>query len=97
MSVIFTTEQKVLLHVTAKTAAGNATSITDVPVWSVDNPDLVVLAPAEDGLSCEALGNAVGLVVVMVSSMGLTQAVEIEVVAPTAVSLDITADEPTLK
>jgi hypothetical protein len=45
---------------------------SNTPIWSVDNPALVNLAPSNDGLSCVVTGMMVGLATITVSAQGQT-------------------------
>lgn len=52
--MILTTAQKVQLTLTPRTASGAVAKIDGVPEWNVDNPAVIALSVASDGLSATA-------------------------------------------
>src|SRR5262245_36595978 len=58
-----TSTQQQVLSVRFTDARGNAAPVDGAPVWAVDNPNVLAITPAADGLSCTIaavgpLGNA---------------------------------------
>lgn len=53
MAFTLSDSQHVPLTITPVDKKGNPATISSVPVWSVDNPNLLALTPSADGLSCD--------------------------------------------
>jgi hypothetical protein len=70
---ITTSEEKILVTLSPKTAAGNDASVEN-PVWSVQSGD-ATLEPSADGLSCMLISGASGIneiSVVAAADLGIT-------------------------
>jgi hypothetical protein len=61
LTVNLTTEQKVLLSIAPASALGNPATVDGVPVWTLIQGDAELL-PSEDGMSCEVLSGAAGVI-----------------------------------
>ena len=102
--LVLTVDQNVSLSVQPHDASGNVAAVDGVPTWSVSDPTVLNITPAEDGLSA-VVGTVGGIGSSQVNvtvdvKLGeevkmLTGILDIEVRAGEAVSLDITAGEIT--
>lgn len=101
LQVGLTTEQKVLVTVTPKSASGNPAPVEGQPSWSVQQGDVIV-EPAADGLSATISAGLVGTSIVAINAdadLGPDQAlisstVVLTVAAPVAVNLELVAGAP---
>jgi hypothetical protein len=50
--------------VTASDTGNTFTNLGVVPTWTIDNPNLAVLAPARDGRTCDVFARAPGTITV---------------------------------
>jgi hypothetical protein len=55
--LVLTDEQKVVLFLEPKTAAGNPAKVDGVPEWSVSNADVLALQVSADGMSAVAVAS----------------------------------------
>ena len=106
MAIVLTTEQRVTLHVRAVTAAGNDAPVDGPPAWQSTDPSVLTVTPdATNPFTAVAAAVAVGSAQVLVSAdADLTPSVrtisaadDVQVVAPEAASLVLTADTPEVK
>lgn len=99
MAFTLTDTQQVNCTIKVFDKKNNPARITDTPTWLVDNPNVLVLSPSADGLSCLVkavgpLGTGKVSVNVTIHSGGTDTSVagvlDVEVVssAPTTVSID---------
>lgn len=104
--LILNDEQKVVLSVAPKTAAGNPAKIDGKPVWSVSDDTVITLVVSDDGLSTEAITTGtLGVSQVSVSvdaDLGegvrtLSGTLDITVNAAEATTVGISAGVPVLK
>lgn len=105
MSFVLLDSQKVALSVQPVDAAGNPAPVDGAPSWETGgaHPEILQLAPAADGLSCEIVAaGGLGTAQVKVSAdarLGadiktITGILDVEVVAGEAVTLTINAGSP---
>ena len=103
MSLVLTDVQQVALSVSFLSKAGNPAKVDGAPVWSVSDPAVLTVTPAEDGLSAlVATVGPLGTAQVSVQAdadlgEGVTPIVgtlDVEVVASAAVSIAIAAGAP---
>lgn len=109
MALILTDEQQVVLKLSPRTQRGNPATVDGMPVWSSSDPAVLTVTPiATDPTGLSALAVAVGpLGTAQVQAVAdadmssgvrtLTAVLDVEVKAAEAVSLDITADAPTVQ
>lgn len=100
--ISITSEEKILVTLSPKTAAGNDASVEN-PVWSVVSGD-ATLVPSEDGLSCELVSGASGINEIKVTAdadlgegvVEISSDITLAVTSPLAADLGITvgAAEP---
>ena len=102
--VTLTTEEQVLLHAQPVTAAGNPAGIDGSVTWTVTDPALVTLIP--NGFECLVVTSGpLGAATITAegdadlgAGVSLIQGTfQVEVIAPAAASITITADAPELK
>src|SRR5262245_57615843 len=55
MALVLTATQRSTLSVRFTDSKGNPAAVEGAPEWSCDNTDVLALAPAADGMSCECL------------------------------------------
>ncbi len=58
LMLTLTSSQKAALTVAFKDKKGNPATVDGAPIWGVDNPNVLAITPAADGLSCDV--SAVG-------------------------------------
>lgn len=105
MAQIITLEDKSLVHVYPKTAAGNPGSvIPGTYIWTSDGDAIVNLNVLADGSLCEVIANAEGTCQVFCTAedvpghrIEFRVPLEFEVIAPLAAFLDWVADAPVPK
>lgn len=106
LMLTITNEQKVVVTLAPKTAAGNPAVVdttNGVPQWNVTGDAQVI--PAADGLSAEVISGAVGVSAIEViadADLGegvkpISDTINLTVVAAGADNLGFSAGEPTLK
>jgi hypothetical protein len=95
--LLLNNEQKVVLSVEGRTAAGNAADVAGVPSWSVADGSVASLEVAGDGRSAVLSAVSVGSTTVSVTDAGASGSLDVTVEAAGAVSLVITAGSPELK
>ncbi len=104
MAFTLTDSQQVPVSVAITDKKGNPAKVDGVPVWQVDNPNVLALTPAADGMSC--LVAAVGPLGTAKVSMtadadlgaGITEIIgvlDIEVTGGTATTVVLTPGTPT--
>lgn len=94
--ISITSEEKILVTLAPKTAAGNPASVEN-PVWSVTSGDATLL-PSEDGLSCELVSGAAGINEIKVTAdadlgegvVEISSDITLAVTSPLAADLGIT-------
>lgn len=79
---------------------GNPVQLSGPPNWLVDNPNLLTLTPAPDGMSCTvAAAGPLGIGTLSVTAAGpggdISGSMEIEVVSGAATQIELTAGTPT--
>lgn len=104
MAVQLTSSQQCVLSIALTDKKGNPATSDGAPVWSVDNPNVLALAVAEDGMSCTvaAVGPLGTAKVSVVADADLGEGVkplfgiaDFEVTAGEATQIAITNSEPT--
>ena len=104
LNIVLTTEQKITVALAPTTAAGNAATLDGAPVWAVEGD--ATLSVAEDGLSAEIISGGVGISTVTVTADAdldegelreISDVIAVNVVAPEAAGLGLSAGEPELK
>lgn len=98
-----TASQQVALSVKFTDSKGNPASVDGVPQWLIDNPNVVALQPAPDGLSCTAVAmGPLGTVTVSMradadlgaGSEEIIGTFDMQIVAGQATLVQITAGAP---
>ena len=89
--------QKVLASVTFYNAAKVAVPAPGPATWTIDNPAIVSLTPAADGLSCEVASIAVGSANLTVTQGAFTDTAAISVTAAPIVGMAISFGTPAAK
>ncbi len=97
-----TDSQTAVAHLEAQTAEGNPAKLDTPPNWSSSDTAIVLVEPSPDGMTCvissptpAPLGSAVVMVDAVVKGNTITSTLAVDIVAGTAVILNITTDEPT--
>lgn len=95
MSLTFPDTQQDTLRVSGVVDAEHE-AVTDTFTWSVDNPDVLVLAPADDTLSCQIVpGTVAGSAVVTVTaSDGVARTFAVDVTTGPTADFTVTNDGP---
>ena len=70
-------------------AAGNPASFQSPPTYATDDPTILVLTPAADGLSATGVALKTGNVVITVVGDGVTETTTVDVIASAVVSFQI--------
>jgi hypothetical protein len=97
MTVQLTDSQQVTLTITGGLdAKGAPVTITDVPTWVSNTPTVVAVAPSADGLSCNCVAGVAGTAQIVITdpTSGITDTVDIVVVAGALASFAVTAGVP---
>jgi len=100
--MFLTSTQEIDLAIKPLDAKGNAAQVDGTPEWVSSDPNIVLVAPSTDGLSCVAKAMAIGHAQISVAADAdlnegietLTGTIEFNVVAGNAVSLGIIAGSP---
>ena len=94
------------LPLVALDAVGNPAPIDGIPVWTVTDPSLLQIIPADDGLTCQIITiGPLGVAQVIATAdadlgegiVPITGTLSVEVTGSQAVSLSIAAGVPELK
>jgi hypothetical protein len=97
-----TDNQKVTFSISPKDAKGNPAAVDGVPVWTNSNPLVGTLTPAADGLSAEFVASIPGTTTVAAKAdadlgagvTDLAATADVTVVPGAAVTMDLTAGDP---
>jgi len=97
-----TDTQTAVAHLEAQTAEGNPAKLDTPPSWSSSDTSIVLVEPSPDGMSAvissptpAPLGSAVVTVSAVVKGNTITATLAVDIIAGTAVALNITTDAPT--
>lgn len=105
LNLALTTEQKISVTLTPTTAAGNPATLDGAPVWAVTEGDATVEV-SEDGLTATIISGEVGISTITVTADAdldegevreIGDVIALNVVAPEAAGLGLSAGEPELK
>lgn len=93
MPTFITEKQKVSLYVNPIDAADNPTKVTEV-LWESSDPTKVEVVRSPDKQSAQARAVAIGTATVTATMGSITNTIDVEVIAPDAVSLTVLAGTP---
>ena len=89
--------QKVSASVVFNDAAGKSVPAPSMPTWAIDNPAVVTIVPAADGMSCEITSVAPGVANMTVTDGAFTDTGVITVTAAPAAAMVLSFGAPVAK